>query len=115
MPDSEIRRIRRPATADQRERIEKHREEVERDLPDLRREARKTEAEMRSSAMLEPTVSGQLRRAISESGIDHRELAGRTALSPKTLAEFLVGMATLDSGAIDKIAALLKQELTPIG
>jgi hypothetical protein len=39
-----------------------------------------------------PTVSGQLRCAVAESGIDHRELAAQTGLSPKTLAEFLVGI-----------------------
>jgi transcriptional regulator with XRE-family HTH domain len=65
--------------------------------------------------MLEPTVSGQLRRAISESGMDHRELAHRTGLSPKAMAEFLAGRAALDSAAIDKLAALLKQQLAPIG
>jgi transcriptional regulator with XRE-family HTH domain len=65
--------------------------------------------------MLESTVSGQLRRAISESGMGHRELADQTGLSPKALAEFLAGAAALDSVAIDKLATLLKRELTPIG
>jgi len=63
----------------------------------------------------EPTVSGQLRSAVAESGIDHRELAAQAGLSSKTFAEFLVGKASLDSEAIDKLAALLKRELKPIG
>ncbi len=70
---------------------------------------------MRESSMLEPTVSGQLRRAIYDSGMDQRELAAQTGLSPKALAEFLVGAAPLDSPAIDRLAASLHQHLTPIG
>jgi len=31
------------------------------------------------------------------------------------IAEFLIGVRSLDSSTIDKIAALLKQELRPIG
>jgi ribosome-binding protein aMBF1 (putative translation factor) len=106
---------RRPATAQERQELQRYCQQVEKDLPDLRRQATQTESEMRASAMLEPTVSGQLRRAISESGIEHRELADRTGLSPKVLAEFLAGAASLDSAAIDKLAALLKHQLKPIG
>ncbi|MCX7425479.1 MAG: hypothetical protein NTW96_07630 [Planctomycetia bacterium] len=106
---------RRPATAQEREELQRCREQVESDLPELRRQATQTENEMRASAMLEPTVSGQLRRAISASGMDHRELADQTGLSPKVLAEFLAGAAALDSAAIDKLAALLKHQLKPIG
>jgi len=84
-------------------------------VPQLRRQAREAEAAMRAAAMREPSVTGQLRRAIAESGMDHRELAAQTGLSPKTLAEFLVGTTTLDSTAIDKLAALLQHELKPIG
>jgi ribosome-binding protein aMBF1 (putative translation factor) len=106
---------RRPATAQERHELQGYCQQVERDLPELRRQATQTENELRASAMLEPTVSGQLRRAISESGMDHRELADRTGLSPKVLAEFLAGAAALDSAAIDKLAALLKQQLKPSG
>ena len=106
---------RRPATAQERHELQGYCEQVERDLPELRRQATQTENELRASAMLEPTVSGQLRRAISESGMDHRELADQTGLSPKVLAEFLAGVGSLDSAAIDKLAALLKQQLKRIG
>jgi len=106
---------RRPATAQERQELEGYCQQVERDLPELRRQATQTEDERRASAMLEPTVSGQLRRAIYESGMDHRELADQTGLSPKVLAEFLAGVASLDSGAVDKLAALLKHQLKPIG
>jgi hypothetical protein len=106
---------RRPATAQESQQLHKYWEQVEQDLPELRRQASDTESELRASAMLAPTVSGQLRRAVVESGIGHRELARQTGLSPKALAEFLAGAAGLDSVAIDKIAALLKQQLKPIG
>jgi hypothetical protein len=115
MSQPEIRRIRRPATEEERRKLRKYQEEVKQDLPELRRQAAETEADMRVAAMHEPTVSGQLRRAIAECGLDHRELAAQTGLSPKILAEFLVGTTALDSVAIDKLAAILKHELKPIG
>ena len=107
--------VRRPATAQERQELQGCCRQVESDLPELRRQATQTEQQRRAAAMLEPTVSGQLRRAISESGMGHRELADQTGLSPKALAEFLAGAAALDSVAIDKLATLLKRELTPIG
>jgi ribosome-binding protein aMBF1 (putative translation factor) len=106
---------RRPATEKQRRDLQRYCGKVAKDLPELRRQAAEVERQMRTSAMLEATVSGQLRRAISESGMDQRELADRTGLSPKALAEFLAGTAALDSAAIDKLATLLKHQLTPIG
>ena len=115
MAQPEIRPIRRPATAEERDEFQKYHEQVEEDLLELRRQAREAEATMRAAAMREPTVTGQLRRAIAESGVDHRELAAQTGLSPKTLAEFLVGTTALDSAAIDKLAAFLRHELKPIG
>ncbi len=94
--------------------LQEYDEQIAQDLPELRRQATEAESEMRAAAMQEPTVSGQLRRAIAESGMHHRELAAKTGLSPKMLAEFLVGTTPLDSTAIDKVAALLRQELKPI-
>ena len=80
----------------------------------MRQHAAQIENNLRAAARQEPTVSGQLRRAIVESGIDHRELARQAGLSAKALAEFLAGIAALDSVAIDKLAAQLKQQLAPI-
>jgi len=110
-----IRSTQRPATPEERRRLEAYREQVARDAPELQREARETEAAMRAAAADEPSVSGQLRRAIAASGLDRGELADQAGLSPKTLAEFLIGRATLDSSAIDQLATLLRQELKPIG
>jgi hypothetical protein len=104
----------RPATIAERQAFETYRQQVEQDLPELRRQAAQMEKDLRAAAMREPTVSGQLRRAILESGIDYRDLADQAGLSAKTLAEFLAGSAALDSIAIDKLAALLRQQLRPI-
>jgi hypothetical protein len=104
----------RPATAAERQAFGTYRQQIEQDLPELRRQAVQMENDLRAAAIQESTVSGQLRRAILESGIDNRELADQAGLSAKTLAEFLSGIATLDSLAIDKLAALLKQQLRPI-
>jgi plasmid maintenance system antidote protein VapI len=68
---------------------------------------------MRRAAMAEPTISGQLRKAFAESGLDFREIADRAGVSRKSVAEFLVGKRSLDSAAIDRIGILLKQELKP--
>jgi ribosome-binding protein aMBF1 (putative translation factor) len=114
MSDPANSRKSRPATAAERQAFETYRQQIEQDLPELRQQAAQTENDLRAAAMREPTVSGQLRRAILESGIDCRDLADQAGLSAKTLAEFLVGRAVLDSVAVDKLAALLKQQLTPI-
>ena len=115
MSDPETHRVPRKATAEERRQVREYRAQIERDLPELRREAIQADSKLRAAAMREPTVTGQLRRAIHESGMDHRELAAQAGISAKTLVEFLVGVAVLDSSAVDKLAALLKQELKPIG
>ena len=114
MNDRTNPRTPRPATAGERQEFEMCRQQIEQDLPELRQQASQMEKDLRAAAMREPTVSGQLRRAIFESGIDNRELADRAGLSAKRFAEFLAGRATLDSVAIDKLAALFKQQLRPI-
>ena len=107
------RRVHRALTAEEQERVRARRQEVEAELPELRRRARELEAEMRRAAMEEPTISGQLRKAIADSGIDFRKIADHVGVSPKLIAEFLVGKRSLDSAAIDRIGTLLKQELRP--
>ena len=108
------RRIEREATPEERERLRAYRDQIQRELPELRQRAEAVELAKREVAMRERTVSGQLRRAIAERGADHRELAQRVGISGKVLAEFLLGVTPLDSSTIDKLAALLKQELKPI-
>jgi hypothetical protein len=99
---------------DEREKLQHHWEQIERDLPELRERAREIHDEMRSAALHEPNVSGQLRRAIASSDLDVREIAQHAGISAKTLAEFLVGASVLDSATIDRLAALLDHELKPV-
>ena len=97
------------------EKLRKYRGHIEQELPELRQHAKQVETAQREAAASEPTVSGQLRRAILEGGFDHQDLARQLGVSGKAVAEFLVGTSPLDSPTIDKLAALLKQELKPIG
>lgn len=114
MTRPEIRRTEREATPEERQKFQEYHDQIEHELPELRRRAKHLEAAKRDAAMREPTVSGQLRRAVAESGYDHRELAQQVGVSGKAIAEFLIGAGPLDSATIDKIAALLKQELKSI-
>jgi predicted XRE-type DNA-binding protein len=113
MTDRQPRRVHRALTAEEQERVRARRLAVEAELPELRRRGRELEAEMRQAAMEEPTISGQLRKAIADSGIDFREIADHVGVSRKLVAEFLVGKRSLDSAAIDRIGTMLKQELKP--
>lgn len=115
MAERKPRRIQRELTKKEAELLRSRRQQVDQELQDLRERARQVELEKRNTAMTEPTVSGQLRRDISDRGMNHTELAGKVGVSANMIAEFLVGARPLDSWTIDKIAALLKQELKPIG
>ncbi len=114
MTEQETGRTGREETPQERERFEQYREQIEQELPELRQRAKQIEAAKREVAMREPTISGQLRRAVAESRCDCRELAQNVGVSGKAMAEFLIGTASLDSSTIDKLAELLKQELKPI-
>jgi hypothetical protein len=70
-------------------------------------------AEKRRAALEEPTVSGQLRRAIVDSGWERREPAERLGIDAGEFARFLVGAGSLNSDTVDQLAALLYQELKP--
>ena len=59
-------------------------------------------------------IAKRLKQLLPRLSTVARDLADQAGLSAKTLAEFLVGRAVLDSVAVDKLAALLKQQLTPI-
>lgn len=103
------------ATPAEREKLRKYRSQIQRELPQLRQRAKQVETAKREAAMNEPTVSGQLRRAVVQGGYDHRQLAQQLGVPGKAVAEFLAGVRPLDSSTIDKLAALLRQELKPIG
>ncbi|MEX2170685.1 MAG: hypothetical protein WD851_15320 [Pirellulales bacterium] len=114
MPAPEIRRTYREHTPEEHQRWLELRELVEQDMPELIREAQEDLARAKAVAMQEPTLSGQLRRAIAAKGYDRRQLADLTGFCAGDIARFMCG-TSVDSELIDKLAAVLHQELRPVG
>lgn len=100
------RRIFRELTPEEHERLQKAREQIQRELPELIEQGERLE-----QAAAEPTVSGQLRRAVHSSGLTVPELANRLGLPVVQLVEFLTGEGELPSGTFDRLADLLGCEL----
>ena len=96
------RRVHRELTPDEQERLRVAREEAEADRPRMIERAHQLEAAIR-----EETVSGQLRQAIALSQIQYADLARHASITPRELADFMVGEAQLTSDAFDRLAALL--------
>ncbi|HUQ68689.1 MAG TPA: hypothetical protein VM165_04150 [Planctomycetaceae bacterium] len=69
----------------------------------------------RQIAMSDNSISGQLRRAISQSRLRYEPLALEAGVSFEELADFMAGDAPLPSTAIDRLAAVLHQTLVPAG
>ena len=95
----EARRIHRELTPDEQARLERYREQVAHELPDLiaRDQLRKTASEA-------DTPSGALRRAIHKSDLLLPQIANHAGISLLELDEFLTGEATLPSDVIDRLA-----------
>src|SRR5207249_833109 len=95
-------KITRELTAEEQERSRRNRELIAKELPDLVQRD-----QMRKEAQDEPTLSGELRRAIHTSDISLAALATRAAMTPIMLDEFLTGERTLRSDVLDRLATLL--------
>lgn len=108
MTKREARRIHREFTPEERARWEQARDEAERELPDLLDRAKR-----RADALAEPTMSGQLRRAIKASELGLRDIAEEIGTSPVELSAFMCGDQPLSSDVLDSLAALLGYELVP--
>ena len=65
------------------------------------------------AAEREPTLSGDLRRAIKSSGRRPSELAELVGLTPLDLDAFRCGDTTLPSNVLDRLAAALGMTLVP--
>jgi len=102
------RRIMIELTSEQLTRLQQARQEVEQELPELLEQERKLDL-----AQVEPSLSGQLRRAIQSSGIPLPVLAARTDSDMTELGDFLRGDSPLPSNIIDRLAQELGFELTP--
>lgn len=70
-------------------------------------------AKRRADALAEPTMSGQVRRAIRASELSLSEMAERIGVSPTELSGFMSGDQPLSSDVLDALAALLGYELVP--
>lgn len=101
------RRIMVELTPEQQARLAEARRQVERELPDL-----VTQGRALRKAADEPTLSGELRRALHASELSLARIANEAGITPLQLDEFLTGEATLPSDAIDRLAALLGYELS---
>jgi hypothetical protein len=102
MNHREAKRISRELTPAEMERLAAHREQVARELPDL-----VLRDQMRKDAREEPTLSGELRRAIHASSLSLAEIATQAGTTPIILDDFLTGERTLRSDVLDRLASVL--------
>jgi hypothetical protein len=82
------------------------RDRIAQELPDLA-----ARNQMRKEASDEPTLSGELRRAIHSSDKSLAKIAGDARIPPLVLDEFLTGERTLRSDVLDRLATCLGLEL----
>jgi hypothetical protein len=106
MSERQPRRVSRPLTEAERNRLARHRAAIVAELPDL-----VTRDQQRKEAREEPTLSGELRRAVHASNKSLTVLAHQAGLSALHLDEFLTGERTLRSDAMDRLAVALGCEV----
>ena len=102
MTTPQAHRVTRDLTPQEQDRLRRQREQIAAELPDLA-----AKDEMRAEAGTEPTLSGELRRAIHGSSLSLSTIAGRSGVSPLQLDEFLTGERTLRSDVLDRLACVL--------
>ena len=96
----------RTLTPVQRARLRSYRQQIASELPDL-----KARDQMRKEAQDEPTLSGELRRAIHASEMSLEKISTRARIPALALDEFLTGERTLRSDVLDRLATSLGLEL----
>ena len=107
MEKRQARRITRELTAAEQQRVGHHREQIAAELPEMA-----ARDQLRKEARDQPTLSGQLRRAIHASQLSLSAIAERAGITPLQLDEFLTGQRTLPSDVIDRLAGALGCQLT---
>lgn len=105
---SKSRRIARTLTPRQKARLQRQRRLIARELPDLIAQERKLK-----EASDEPTLSGELRRAVHSSSLSLADIAVKAGIPPLALNEFLTGERTLRSDVLDRLTQCLELELSP--
>ena len=108
MADQPVQRVSRTLSAEEQRQIDQCREQVADELPELIRRNR-----LAREARDEPTLSGELRRAIHSSGLSLSEIVKQAGITPVMLSEFLTGERTLRSDVLDRLAQALGYELKP--
>ena len=101
-----FKRVTRELTPEERGRLQKYREQIGHELPDLQ-----SRDQMRKEARDEATLSGDLRKAVHACELSLAELATRIGIAPIMLDEFLTGERTLRSDVLDRLAGILGYEL----
>ena len=99
MSAEQSKRLARQLTPEERERLQRQRALIAQELPDLVQRDK-----MRKEAHDEPTLSGEIRRAIHASGLALSAIAARSGITPLQLDEFLTGERTLRSDVLDRLA-----------
>jgi hypothetical protein len=100
------RRIAKELTPVQLAKLQLNRQQVQEELPELI-----LRDQMRKEAGDEPTLSGELRRAIHASPTPLTEIATQVGISQLMLDEFLTGERTLRSDVLDRLAKSLSLQL----
>lgn len=106
MKNVNARRIMRKLSPKQQAVLQRQRRQVARELSDLA-----AQDQMRKEARDEPTLSGELRRAIHASQNSLAVIAGKAKIPALALDEFLTGERTLRSDVLDRLATSLGLEL----
>jgi hypothetical protein len=106
MSQRQPRRVSRPLTEAEQQRLAQARAAIAAELPDL-----VARDQLRKEAKDEPTLSGELRRAIHASDKSLSTIAELSGISALHLDEFLTGERTLRSDVLDRLAQVLGCEL----
>ena len=106
MEKRQLKRVTRELTQAEQARLQKYREQIAQELPDLQ-----ARDQMRKDARDEATLSGELRRTIHASELSLAQIALRAGITPIVLDDFLTGERTLRSDVLDRLASVLGLEL----
>jgi transcriptional regulator with XRE-family HTH domain len=98
----QAKRFTRPLTQSEQDRLARYRAEIATELPELQ-----SRDQLRKEAREEPTLSGDLRRAIHASDLSLAEIAAQVGITPVVLDDFLTGERTLRSDVLDRVAAVV--------
>ena len=107
MEKRQPRRITRELTPTEQQRLQRHRELLAGELPEMA-----VRDQMRKEAREETTLSGQLRRAVHASELPLSAVADQAGVTPLVLDEFLTGERTLRSDVMDRLANVLGCQLS---